>query len=448
MTKNRIIGLEYHRADSITLNKDNFRKHPDRQIKYLNDAIEEIGIAGACLAWHCQETGKLTLIDGHLRASLNPEAELPILVLDLTDEEAKKLLLTYDATTGLAKVDKDLYNDLFKQVEFSIKNLRIPLFNIKEVKLDIKRDEEPKELLTTITLTAPTEQITQHYKLAAEHGITPKICNTPYKKGCPALFDYLGAKKWLVDVAWSILRGGTYWEPFAGSAAVFLGRPPQFKMSSSTLNDKNMNIINFYRAVKAGKHNELLKYYDTCEEQKMLALIEQYRNAEPPNITDGGEDFDIDRAALFYFVSQFIFKNAGQKLHYLNDKPQQIYYDDDRKRNLRLHLTLCQNRVSQTILTAKDWLDSYLPANNIFIDPPYEGTEKVYAEKSVAVSTNVRNWIIGNLQSIYRSNIIICGYDKEHDDLIEFGFKKESFLRYNIKSNPTNEAIWYKTGTQ
>ena len=444
MIKNRIVGLEYHRADSLVLNKDNFRKHPTRQIKYLNDAIAEIGIAGACLAWKCQETGKLTLIDGHLRASLNPEAELPVLVLDLTDEEAKKLLLTYDSVTGLAKVDKDLYNDLFKQVEFSIKNLRIPLFNHKEVKLDIVR-EEPKEQLTTITITAPTERITEHYKLCAAHGITPKITSTAYTKGCPAIFDYLGAKKWLVEIAWSIFTNGTYWEPFAGSAAVFLGRPPQFKMLSATLNDKNRNVINFFRAVKAGPHADLLKFYDTCEETKILTLIDKYRNAEPPNITDDGEDFDIDRAALFYFCSQFIFKNNNHKLHYLIDKAQQVYYDDDRKRNLLLHLQLCQHRISQTILTTKDWLDSYLPATNIFFDPPYEGTEKVYAEKSVSISTEVRNWIIAHLQSLERANVIICGYDKEHDDLLEFGFKKESFVRFNIRSNPTAETIWYQT---
>ena len=188
----------------------------------------------------------------------------------------------------------------------------------------------------------------------------------------------------------------------------------------------------------------LLKFYDTCEMEIILDLINQYNAADPPDISDKGEDFDIDRAALFYFTSQFIFKNADQKTHYLTSKSQQIYYDDDRKRNMLLHLQLAQNRISQTILTAKDWLDSYFPATNIFFDPPYEGTEKVYSEKSINISTAVRNWIIANLQPLERANIVISGYDKEHDDLLEFGFEKQSFVRFNIKGNPTAETIWYK----
>ena len=40
------------------------------------------------------------LIDGHLRAETAPDMMVPVLVLDVTEEEADKLLLTLDPLAG------------------------------------------------------------------------------------------------------------------------------------------------------------------------------------------------------------------------------------------------------------------------------------------------------------------------------------------------------------
>ena len=63
--------------------------------------------------------GSLELIDGHLRADLTPDAVVPVLVLDLTDEEADKLLATLDPLAAMAEADIGAFERLVEGVETS-----------------------------------------------------------------------------------------------------------------------------------------------------------------------------------------------------------------------------------------------------------------------------------------------------------------------------------------
>jgi DNA modification methylase len=57
------------------------------------------------------------LIDGHLRAETTPDAEVPVLVLDVTEVEADKLLLSLDPLAAMAEGDADSLRALLAQVE-------------------------------------------------------------------------------------------------------------------------------------------------------------------------------------------------------------------------------------------------------------------------------------------------------------------------------------------
>jgi hypothetical protein len=50
--------------------------------------------------------GKVGLIDGHLRKSVAPTMEVPVLIVDLNDEEADKLFLTLDPLASMAEADQ------------------------------------------------------------------------------------------------------------------------------------------------------------------------------------------------------------------------------------------------------------------------------------------------------------------------------------------------------
>jgi hypothetical protein len=61
--------------------------------------------------------GSLELIDGHLRAETTPDQAVPVLVLDVNDEEAAKLLAVLDPLADMAVADGPLLADLLERVE-------------------------------------------------------------------------------------------------------------------------------------------------------------------------------------------------------------------------------------------------------------------------------------------------------------------------------------------
>ena len=57
------------------------------------------------------------LIDGHLRQDTTPRMKVPVLVLDLTEAEADKLLLTLDPLASMAETDAERVRALLSTVQ-------------------------------------------------------------------------------------------------------------------------------------------------------------------------------------------------------------------------------------------------------------------------------------------------------------------------------------------
>lgn len=113
--RDRIKELRRLPASELLANPRNWRTHPQKQADALSGILGEIGWADACLA---RETSDgLMLIDGHLRAKQAGAAEIPVLVLDLTDDEADKLLLSLDALAGMAGTNKENLEALLRDVQ-------------------------------------------------------------------------------------------------------------------------------------------------------------------------------------------------------------------------------------------------------------------------------------------------------------------------------------------
>jgi Arc/MetJ family transcription regulator len=79
----------------------------------LRGLLTEIGFAGALLVRELPD-GRLTLIDGHLRAGTTPEAMVPVLLLDVTEEEADLILATFDHLGAMAEADAERYKALLQ----------------------------------------------------------------------------------------------------------------------------------------------------------------------------------------------------------------------------------------------------------------------------------------------------------------------------------------------
>lgn len=104
--RDRILRLERVPANRLLPAPRNWRLHPARQRDAWRQVVSEIGFAGAVLARQ-RDDGRLELIDGHLRTAELGSAKIPVLVCDLTADEASRALLTHDALSELAEVDVD-----------------------------------------------------------------------------------------------------------------------------------------------------------------------------------------------------------------------------------------------------------------------------------------------------------------------------------------------------
>jgi hypothetical protein len=112
--RDRIVELKRVPARDLRPHPKNWRTHPKAQQEALRGILAEVGYADALLARDTPEG--LQLIDGHLRAETTPEQEVPVLVLDVTEEEADKLLATIDPLAGLAVPDEEKLGELLAEI--------------------------------------------------------------------------------------------------------------------------------------------------------------------------------------------------------------------------------------------------------------------------------------------------------------------------------------------
>jgi DNA modification methylase len=113
--RDRIRELIRVRASDLLRNRKNWRRHPRAQADALRGLLREIGYADAILARQLQN-GSYEIIDGHLRAESTPDAMVPVLVLDVTEDEADKLLLTLDPLAAMAESDTERIAELLQTV--------------------------------------------------------------------------------------------------------------------------------------------------------------------------------------------------------------------------------------------------------------------------------------------------------------------------------------------
>ena len=114
--RDRIKELRRVPARDLIPNPKNWRVHPDSQRAALQGVLDEIGYADAVLAREVSD-GKLILIDGHLRAETTPDQDIPVLIVDLTEEEADLLLAVHDPMAAMAYPNLDLYLPLVEHLE-------------------------------------------------------------------------------------------------------------------------------------------------------------------------------------------------------------------------------------------------------------------------------------------------------------------------------------------
>lgn len=105
--RNRIVGERDASVRELLVNPWNWRVHSERQRFALGEVLDHVGWVQRVVV--NRRTGRI--VDGHLRVALARErygegATVPVIEVDLSEEEELAVLATLDPVAGLAGVDE------------------------------------------------------------------------------------------------------------------------------------------------------------------------------------------------------------------------------------------------------------------------------------------------------------------------------------------------------
>ena len=115
----------------------------------IRGILAEVGFAGAELARELPD-GSLQLIDGHARAEIAGDAEVPVLVLDVTEEEADKILATFDTLGAMAMADASKLEELLRGIETADQSLAAMITDLAEQNGIIEIEADSPTILNQI----------------------------------------------------------------------------------------------------------------------------------------------------------------------------------------------------------------------------------------------------------------------------------------------------------
>jgi|TARA_Y100000310_G_scaffold344082_1_gene455016 hypothetical protein len=101
--RNRKVKTRRVKADTLLPNPLNWRSHPSGQRSALQAVLTEVGDVDYLKVVDTEHG--LMLIDGHLRADIRGDDIVDVVVLDLTEDEQRLVLATFDPLAAMAGRD-------------------------------------------------------------------------------------------------------------------------------------------------------------------------------------------------------------------------------------------------------------------------------------------------------------------------------------------------------
>lgn len=299
-----------------------------------------------------------------------------------------------------------------------------------------------------------------------------------------APFPYFGGKRRAASIIWRELGDPSgYVEPFAGSAAVLLARPAFKGRRVETINDTDGWLVNMWRAVTHAPA-EVARHacgpVTEIDYHARLAWLQERRTQELVAWLEGDpENFDAKAAGWWLYVAAAgigdpwgpgpwrvidghlrklpHLVNAGRgvnrELPHLGDAGQGV-----QEAAVSAYLTRLSERLARVRITCGDWKRVTTPSvtragaggdgsTALFLDPPYATSGDLYAtgDSTGTVSADVREWCMAAPSDM---RIILCGYDAEHDALLDHGWtaldgKSGGGAGYSTNAaNGRRERLW------
>ena len=113
--KNRIVGEGFIPANQLKGNPHNWRTHGEQQRKTMDGVLDEIGWIQRVIV--NKTTGNI--VDGHLRAeqALIKNERVPVLYIELTEDEEMLALATIDPISAMAGKDQEMVNSVIDSIQ-------------------------------------------------------------------------------------------------------------------------------------------------------------------------------------------------------------------------------------------------------------------------------------------------------------------------------------------
>jgi len=110
--RNRIVGHDEVDPKDLTAHPQNWRKHPKEQRRALDTMMERIGWVDDVIV--NRTTGRI--LDGHLRVemAIKHGGKVPVKYVEMSEEEEKETLLTFDPIGAMAERDEEILDELAK----------------------------------------------------------------------------------------------------------------------------------------------------------------------------------------------------------------------------------------------------------------------------------------------------------------------------------------------
>jgi hypothetical protein len=141
--QNRIKERTTVKASALLNMAGNWRIHPEAQRAGMVGVLNEVGIIDALTVYQSEDG--LTVIDGHLRKSIDPEQEWPVDILDVSAEEADYILATKDPLAAAASADREKLGALLQNVKSGEAGVQALLSDLAEREMLFAPAVEPPE---------------------------------------------------------------------------------------------------------------------------------------------------------------------------------------------------------------------------------------------------------------------------------------------------------------
>ena len=293
-----------------------------------------------------------------------------------------------------------------------------------------------------------------------------------------APFPYPGGKSRVAQVVWDALGDvDNYVEPFAGSLAVLLGRPPTRKArAAETVSDLNGYIANFWRALQADPDG-VARYADypvshVDQYARHWWLVDQRQDLIDLLASDP-DAYDLKIAGWWVWgISTWIGSGwcdpsavskpapigdpldvAGigvkAKRPHLRDAGQGV--NAERGDNLGNYMRCLSARLKDVRIIHGDWSRltrgalKYGARKGAFLDPPYDQeklatrTDLYSGHHDSSISASVREWAlsVGN-DPAYR--IVLAGFEQEHEEHMPASWRRFAWSSTGMQATKTSDS--------